>query len=68
MRKVFKSRMFILTALLLLMISAISYAAYKKGQQACTAIETCGKESPGRSGHMIWDALATQFVSAIQVR
>jgi hypothetical protein len=60
--------MFILTALLLLMISAISYAAYKKGRQACTAIETCGKESPGRSGHMFWDALATQFTSSIQVR
>lgn len=68
MRKVFKSRIFIVMALLLLMISGISYAAYKKGQQACAAIETCAQEGPGRSGHMFWDALSTQFISAILFR
>lgn len=68
MRKVFRSRMFVPMALLLLLISVLSYAAYKKAQEACTAVETCARESSGRSGILLWDALATQFASSIRVR
>jgi hypothetical protein len=69
MKKVIKSRWFILAALLVISISALSFVAYKKAHAiSLSPNNCCQKPQMNGSSEMLWDILSRQFVSSVSNR
>ncbi|HWJ26883.1 MAG TPA: hypothetical protein VNS32_10100 [Flavisolibacter sp.] len=69
MKKVIKSRWFILAALLVISISALSFVAYKKAHVISLSPNNCCQNlQMNSSSEMLWDILSRQFVSSVSNR
>ena len=69
MKKVSKSKVVVLAALFILLVSAFSFIAYAGTRNTNTPPQTddcCLKAEP--DGQMLWDVFSRQFISAVSVR
>jgi hypothetical protein len=69
MRKVFFNKLFLLTILLTVSLSAFSFIAYKKSIRVCSAAECVKKNMnpPIQKGDLPWEAVSRQFTSFVSI-